>query len=363
MALERAIACTVDEIAAVIAREGIECDFVHGGTLAVAQTPLELDHIRAQVETERAWGMGPDDVRLLSAEEVRARIAVDGALGARYFAHCARVQPAALARGLADAAERAGAVIYEHTRVEEIRPGIAVTASGTVRARHIVRATEGYTATLPGMRRVLVPLGSSMIVTEPLDQATWRRIGWEGGETLHAGQHRYVYLQRTADGRIAIGGRGVPYRFASRTEQPSSPPQRTIDALRARLTQLFGGLEGIGIDQAWHGVLGVSRAWLPAVGLDPGTGIAWAGGYVGQGVAAANLAGRTLRDLLLGRETELTRLPWVGPIGRPWEPEPLRYIGIHAVHSLLASADRRESRTNRPAPETKLARLISGQDL
>ena len=363
VALEHAIAHTVAEVGAVVAREGIDCDFIQGGTLMVAQTPLELERVRAVVAADHAWGVGPDESALLSAQEATARVAVDGVLGARYFAHCARVQPAALARGLADAAERAGAVIHEQTRVTEVRPGVAITPGGTVRARYIVRATEGYTARLPGLRRVLVPLGSSMIVTEPLSEELWRRIGWDGCETLHAGEHRYVYLQRTADGRIAIGGRGVPYRWGSVTEQKSRPPERTVNALRDRLARLFPALEGIGVDQAWHGILGVSRRWLPAVGLDRETGIAWAGGYVGEGVAAANLAGRTLRDLLLGEDTELTRLPWVAPIGRQWEPEPLRYIGIHAVNSLLVSADRRESRTSRPAPETKLARFISGQDL
>ncbi len=363
VAQDRAIADTVAEIGAVIAREGIDCDFVHGGTLLVAQTPLELDGVRAAIEADRAWGMGPQDSVLLSAGEAAARVAIDGILGARFFVHCARVQPAALARGLADAAERAGAVIHEHTPVAEIRPGVAVTPGGTVRARYIVRATEGYTAKLPGLRRLLVPLGSSMIATEPLSASTWQSIGWENRETVHAGQHRYVYLQRTADDRIAIGGRGVPYRFGSVTDQSSTPPERTISALRARLAGLFPALDGIGIEQAWHGVLGVSRQWLPAVGLDRDTGIAWAGGYVGEGVAAANLAGRTLRDLLLGQDTELTRLPWVGPIGRSWEPEPLRWIGIHTVNSLLVGADRREARTNRRSLETKLARFISGQDL
>ncbi len=115
------------------------------------------------------------------------------------------------------------------------------------------------------------------------------------------------------------------------------------------------------VSAAWQGVLGVSRTWRPAVGIDPARGLAWAGGYAGDGVAAANLAARTLRDLILGRETELTRLPWVGPLERNWEPEPLRYVGIHAVHKLLGAADRRELRTGRPSVFARVAGTISGR--
>jgi glycine/D-amino acid oxidase-like deaminating enzyme len=369
VALGRAIANTVDEVRRVVEREDIRCDFVHGGSLHVAQTPLQLRRVRARVDDDRAWGMGAEDSLLLDAEQTSGRVAVDGVLGGRYFAHCARVQPAVLARGLADAAERAGVVIYEQTPVARIRPGAVSARGGTVRARHVVRATEGYTARLPGLGRTLVPLNSSMIATEPLADSTWKAIGWDGCETLLDGQRRYVYLQRTADGRIAIGGRGVPYRYASAAASESAPDRggppspRTVASLRARLTRLFPELDGARIASAWQGVLGVPRDWSPTVGFDSATGLAWAGGYVGEGVAGANLAGRTLRDLLLGHDTELTRLPWVGPFGRSWEPEPLRFIGIHAVNALLMSADRSESSSGRSAFAARLAHLISGHQL
>ena len=283
-------------------------------------------------------------------------------VGARYFAHCARVQPAALARGLADAVERAGVTIHEHTPVTRIEPGAVDAGGAVVRARQIVRATEGYTARLPGLRRALLPMNSSMIVTEPLAESTWKTLGWEGCETLHDGHHRYVYLQRTADGSIAIGGRGNPYRYGSASDREGPLPAGTIAALRGRLARLFPALAGVPVAGAWHGVLGVPRDWSPAVGIDRGTGLAWAGGYVGEGVAAANLAGRTLRDLLLGHDTELTRLPWVGPLPRNWEPEPLRFLGVHVVNTLLAAADEREDKTGHPALAARLAQVISGRD-
>ncbi len=362
VALDRAIADTVAEIGDVVEREQIRCDFVHGGTLHVAQTPLQLERIRAVIEHDRSWGMGPEDSTLLDAREAAERVAVDGVVGARYFAHCARVQPAALARGLAEAAERAGVTIHEHTPVTRIEPGAVHAGSAIVRARHIVRATEGYTARLPGLRRALLPMNSSMIVTEPLSESTWKTLAWDGCETLHDGHHRYVYLQRTADGRIAIGGRGNPYRYGSASDREGPLPAGTTAALRGRLARLFPALADAPVAGAWHGVLGVPRDWSPAVGLDRATGIAWAGGYVGEGVAAANLAGRTLRDLLLGHDTELTRLPWVGPLPRNWEPEPLRFLGVHVVNALLAAADRREDASGRPALTARVAQVISGRD-
>jgi glycine/D-amino acid oxidase-like deaminating enzyme len=357
----RAIQATVDEIGAVVEREGIDCAFHKGGSLNVAQTLLELERQRALIAEDREWGLTEADSVELTATQTRARIAVDGAIGARFTPHCARVQPARLADGLAAAAERAGATIYERSRVTTIAPGRVETAEGAITARYVVRATEAYTSGLPGLRRQLVPLNSAMIATEPLDVATWAQLGWDGAETLLDGRRRYVYLQRSGDGRIAIGGRGVPYRYGSRTDREGPLPARTAHELRRRLVELFPVLAEAGIAAGWHGVLGVPRDWSPAVGLDRPSGLAWAGGYVGEGVAATNLAARTLRDLILGRETELTRLPWVGPLARQWEPEPLRFAGVRSVNALFRRADAREAHTGRDALAGKLAGVISGR--
>jgi glycine/D-amino acid oxidase-like deaminating enzyme len=225
----------------------------------------------------------------------------------------------------------------------------------------VVRATEGYTAGLRGCRRTLVPMNSSMIVTEPLDEGVWREIGWSGGELLSDGAHVYAYLQRTADGRIAIGGRGVPYRFGSRTDGRGETAAGTVASLRAKLHAMFPAAAGANIEHAWSGVLGVSRDWCATVDADPATGLAWAGGYVGEGVAASNLAARTLRDLILGKPTSLTALPWVGRRPRLWEPEPLRWGAVRGVYALYRQADRLERRTQRPSRLARLVDAVSGR--
>jgi len=361
LALERAIQETVDEIGRAVERERIECGFVKGGSLVVAQTEPELERVRAHVEADRAWGLEERDSVLLDAAQLGERVRVQGARGASFTPHCARVQPARLVRGLAEAAERAGAVVYEQTPVLAVEPHLARTPFGDVRARWVVRATEGYSVGLPGLRRAVAPINSSMIVTEPLGADAWAELGWQQAETMLDGRHLYAYLQRTPDDRIAIGGRGIPYRFGSKTDREGPPAERTVWELRARLRDLFGAAADVPLAGAWHGVLGVTRNWLPAVGVDRKTGLAWAAGYAGEGVAASNLAGRTLRDLLLGERTPLTELPWVSPPARPWEPEPFRYLGIRAVHGLYAAADASERRTGRRSRLEQLANLVSGR--
>jgi glycine/D-amino acid oxidase-like deaminating enzyme len=188
-------------------------------------------------------------------------------------------------------------------------------------------------------------MNSSMIVTQPLPDAVWDEIGWDGAETLADGAHAYCYAQRTSDGRIAIGGRGVPYRFGSRTDSAGETAPQTVEALTHLLHDMFPAAREVPIAHAWSGVLGVPRDWCATVGLDPVTGLGWAGGYVGDGVTTSNLAGRTLRDLILGHDTSLTAMPWVGRRVRQWEPEPARWIGVHALYRAYRLADARESRT------------------
>jgi glycine/D-amino acid oxidase-like deaminating enzyme len=360
-AMARAINATVGEIGAAVVREEIDCDWQQGGSLTVAQSEPQLARLREQLAHERRWEGEECGWRLVERDELRERVAVRDGVGGLYTPHCARVQPAKLVTGVAAAAERAGARIFERSAVSALGPGRAQTARGSVRARYVLLATEGYTANLPGRRRSLLPLNSSMIVTEPLPRAVWSRLRWNGAETLLDGSHVYTYSQRTADGRIAIGGRGVPYRFGSRTDREGPVPAQTVAELRERLGSLFEGLEKIGVARAWHGVLGVARDWCPTVGFDAAAGFGWAGGYAGEGVAASNLAARTLRDLVLGRDSDLTRLPWVGEGARPWEPEPLRFLGARGIYGLYRLADRRESATGRESRIADAADLIAGR--
>jgi glycine/D-amino acid oxidase-like deaminating enzyme len=361
--LRAAMRASLDEVERVTAAEGIDARLVRGGMVYAARTPAQLSRLKAHVVEEQQEMGGDPDTVLLSAAALGERLYIAGALGGSFSPHCARLHPARLVRGLAEAAERRGVRIYESTRAADIGAReVTVAGVGSVRAKWVIRATEGYTAQLPGLRRTWLPMNSSMIVTEPLPQSVWDEIGWSGIETLGDMAHAYLYAQRTSDGRIAIGGRGVPYRFASRTDNAGETAPQTVEALTQLLRTLFPATRDVPIAHAWSGVLGVPRDWCATVGLDRSSGLGWAGGYVGDGVTTSNLAGRTLRDLILGRDTELTRLPWVGRRVREWEPEPARWLGVHALYRAYRLADARESRAGSSTSRIALvADVISGR--
>ncbi|WP_019171408.1 NAD(P)/FAD-dependent oxidoreductase [Pseudaminobacter salicylatoxidans] len=340
--MQRAMYGTVDEVVAAAEAEGIDADILRVDNLTVATNKPQLDRARAEYEEAKAWETPADRIAFLSAAETRARINVRNVQGGYILRGMARVQPAKLVRGLAGTVERLGVPIYEQTTVLALEKGKVTTDRGNVRAPIIVRATEGFTAGIPGNERLWLPLNSAQIVTEPVSDALWAEIGWKGHELLGDTAHAYCYAQRTREGRITMGGRGVPYRYGSRTDVRGQTQQETIDQLHGILIRLLPQTRSLKIDHAWCGVLGVPRDWCTTAGLDEATGIAWAGGYVGLGVSSSNLSGRTLRDLILGRDTELTRLPWVNRRVRKWEPEPLRWLGVHSMYQLYRIADARE---------------------
>ncbi|MFF5427022.1 MULTISPECIES: NAD(P)/FAD-dependent oxidoreductase [unclassified Streptomyces] len=364
--LQQAMNATVTEVLDVLDTEKIDADQHRGGVLEVALTPAQLARLKAFHATEAAFG--ETDRELYGARETARRIRVAGAVGSSWTPHGARIHPVKLVQGLAAAVEALGVTIHESTPVTEIRPKHAVTPYGTVRAPYVLRCTEGFTASLSGQRRTWLPMNSSMIATEPLTDAQWESIGWDGRETLGDMAHAYMYAQRTADGRIALGGRGVPYRFGSKTDNDGRTQARTVEDLRDILVRLFPQLAGLGIAHAWSGVLGVPRDWCATVTLDRSTGLGWAGGYVGSGVATANLAARTLRDLIQqdsgqSGPTDLTALPWVGHRVRKWEPEPLRWLGVHTLYAAYRAADRRETTTHAATTDrvASLANRLSGR--
>ena len=332
----------VDEVIDVARREGIDADIIKGGNLEVARTAAQAVRLRAEVAEDRHWGI--DGIEILSGSEAAQRVRVDHLVQGSFNPHCARVQPAKLARGLADVVERLGVTIYEQSPVTRITPGRAETALGVVRAPIVLRATEGFTARMRGLRRRWLPMNSAMIATEPMSESLWETIGWAGCETVGDLAHGFFYAQRTADGRIAIGGRAVPYRYGSRIDNDGAVGQGTIDYLTGVLRTVLPQTREVPIAHGWCGVLAVPRDWSASVQFDRATGLGEAGGYVGHGVTATNLAGRTLADLVVGRSTPLTDLPWVGHRSKAWEPEPLRWLGVRGLYTAYKGADRHEDR-------------------
>ncbi|MEV6928881.1 FAD-dependent oxidoreductase [Dactylosporangium sp. NPDC051485] len=357
LALNAAMEASVDEVGRVAAAEGIDCDYAKGGTVVLARTPVQLE--RARHEAEEAAGYGID-LRLLTAAEAAERVGATGVLGATFTPHCAAIQPAKLVRGLAAACERRGVRIFERTPVTRIARRRAETPHGTVRAPIVVRATEGFTPRLPGLRRAIAPVYSLMIATDPLPASFWSAAGLAGRETFSDHRHLIIYGQRTADDRLAFGGRGAPYHYGSAIDPAFDLEPRVFAGLRRVLGELFPALGDVPVAHAWGGPLGIARDWMASVGLDTATGLAWAGGYVGDGVGTANLAGRTLADLIRRIDSDLVGLPWVGHRSPLWEPEPLRWLGVNTSLRVMTAADASEARTGRPSKRAALMSRVLG---
>ena len=351
IAMRTAMVATVDEVGRVTAAEGIDCDFERGGTLVYARSRTQLAAARAEVEGAKRFGV--DQLELRDAP------GASGSLGAMYDPACARLHPAKLVRGLARVLERRGVAIYEQTEVTRWSSGEVQTSRGTVRCATVVVALEGYAATLPQTHRAVLPLYSLMIATEPLDDATWDAMGVSHGQTFSDYRHLLVYGQRTADNRVAFGGRGARYHFGSAIHSQYDRVPVVFEHLRRTLAELFPQTADATVTHRWGGPLGVPRDWHASVRLHPGR-IASAGGYVGDGLSTTNLAGRTIADLVTDTASSLTRLPWVGHDSGQWEPEPLRFAGANLGLVAMTAADAEERITHRASIAAKLVAPLTG---
>jgi len=361
IAMYRAMQATVDEVGRVAAAENIDCHWAKGGTVQLARSATQLERAKAEVAEMREYGFAEDDLVLLTESEARARVAASSVLGGTYTPHCAAIHPARLVRGLARVVRERGVKLFERTPVTQIAPRTLRTTRGTVTADYVIRATEGYTPALPGLHRAVIPVYSLMIATEPLPDSTWEHIGLDGRPTFSDGRHLIIYGQRTADGRLAFGGRGAPYHLGSAVRPSFDRAPAVFAALRRTLGELFPSLGDVAVTHSWGGPLGIPRDWCASAGLDRDTGLGWAGGYVGDGLATTNLAGRTLADLILGTGSDLTRLPWVNHHSPDWEAEPLRWLGVNAGLHTMGWADRAEGRTGRASRAAQvMGRFLGG---
>lgn len=362
MRLVRKVFDTVDEVGRVAADASIDCAFERGGALYLARNEAQRIRQLKTIEHERELGLTEDEIRLVSASEARAMVGATDVRSGIFFSPAAALDPAGLVRGLADVVEQRGVTIYEQSEVTHVSPGCVKTAGGTLLADIVIRATEGYTSQMAGEGRSMVPLYSLMVATEPLDDAIFDEIGMTERTTFADDRYAVIYGQRTADNRLAFGGRGVPYVFGSRIDPAVERHAPTHELVERTLVELFPILADVEITHRWGGVLGAPRNWTPSVNLDPSTCVGSLGGYVGEGVCAANLAGQTMAELIIDLHVrdndandELTSLPWVNVPSRKWEPEPLRWLGVWGTRRVMQYADgveyssRRESKAGRIA--------------
>lgn len=345
----------VDGVGEWASRLGIDADYVKAGSTTLARSSIELSRAREHLESTRAIGLDH-----LEWREPHHTLNSPGALGATWTKDCARIHPAKLVRGLADALEQRGVIIREQTEATSIRPGIVHTRLGSVKADVVIEAMEAYRSQLPGLTRMTLPLYSLMIATEPMSDSVFDDIGLAMGETFADYRRLIIYGQRTADNRIAFGGRGAPYHFGSRIKPGYDRVPRVFDRLEETLRGLFPQMGNTAISHRWGGALGIPRDWHARVHFDPTTGIGRAGGYVGDGVALSQLAGFTLADLATGTQSARTRLPLVSDHWPKWEPEPLRWLGATAGIAGTALADRIEAKTGKASLVGRMIDPLTG---
>lgn len=338
MALQRAMFDAIDEVGRVSAAEGIDCDFAKAGFLNFTTNEGETTRIKAVLDGIHELGFSEDDYRWLDSDETDAKVRIAGARGGCYSPHGAALHPAKLARGLAQAIERLGVSVYERSTVRGIEPKLVVTDVGRMHADVVLVCTEGTTRHLDDVRRRIVPMHSMMIATEPLPAATWQEIGAADRVVFGDARRILSYTQRTADGRIALGA-GGRYVYGSRVIRYFDHASPDFDLAEHVLTEFFPMLRGVRITHRWGGAFGVTRDWQPFVRFDEAAGRGAAGGYAGNGVAASNLAGRALAELVLGERSERMEHPWIQHASPAWEPEPLRWMAINAMLKVGRAAD------------------------
>jgi len=353
--LQRLLFDTVKEVGRVTELESIDCHFDQSGQVEAAVLPAQLLRARENVDFMHGVGFGEEDFRWLTAQQVREHINIDGVLGGMFMSHCAAIHPARLVRGLADVVEAQGVKIFEHTAVIKLDQQGFTTAAGRVKAGVTVLATEGYTGSIKGLGRKLIPVHSMMIATEPLSEQQLAETGLDRRYVFNNLDHLTTYGQLTAEGRIAFGCRGS-YLYGSKVRFHFDPADAEFDLIWEVLLKFFPMLRGSRYTHAWGGAMGVSRTVRPSVCFNKEKRFGWAGGYFGNGVGATNLAGRTMADLILERDTDRVHTPWVNPDRereldkKLWETEPVRWLGINARARLMHWADRAERTNSVAAP-------------
>jgi glycine/D-amino acid oxidase-like deaminating enzyme len=361
-AVHDAMVATVDEIGRVVNAEGIDAQYQKDGELSLAVGKHQLPALDAVQRTYDRLGV-PEFAHRLDEAAAKERLDVAGLVGGIWFPATAAVHPGRLVRGLARAVERKGAAIVEGTAVTNVRTGARPaleTNRGTVGAGVVVLAGESYLSGLPGFTRAVLPIYSLIVITEPLTDAQLAEIHWTHRAVVHSQALTVDYLSRTQDGRVLFGGRGAPYHYGSAIRPEFDRHRPTHERLRQSIVEWFPSLAGVRTTHAWGGTVGVPRDFIPTMAYDRATGIATSHGYTGEGVAATNLGGRVLADLITGAESELTRLPMVNHRTRAWEPEPFRFLAARYLQYASLKLDERGARSGRPLTGRTLAERLIG---
>ena len=336
----------LDEIEASIQRYGIRAGFERSGEVEVATVPWHLQELEDSLEAHQGVG---DDVELLDADQMRARVQSPTYLGGLMRYHdAALVDPARLCWGLRAAAEGLGAAVYEQTAVTAVssdRSGLSVsTSGGTIRSDRVLMATNAYPGPVRRPRRYVIPVYEQVLMTEPLSTQQLNSIGWEGREGIGDASNQIHYYRLSEDNRILWGGFDAIYHFNSGVHPRHDQSDYVHGGLASTFFETFPQLEDLKFTHRWGGPIGTTSRFSAAWGTSHGDRLAWVAGYTGLGVGASRFGARVALDLVLGQKSERTELEMVRKKPLPFPPEPLRWAGVTLTKRAMHRADRRDGK-------------------
>jgi glycine/D-amino acid oxidase-like deaminating enzyme len=342
-----AISASITGIGQFCEAHGIDAWFKRSGYMYAITADAHEKLCEEMVELALEVG-APDELRELTAAEVRARCASPAFRGGVFMRDGASVQPGLLVRGLRRVVLERGVTIHEGTTVTRLEagpPAVVATARGTVRAKHAVLALNAWATGWPQLERRLVAWSSYIVLTAPAPERL-AAIGWTGGELISDFRTSLRYFRTTRDGRIAFGGGGGRARPA--IDDAFTHDTRAVMEAAQGFRLMFPTFADVPLEDAWGGPIDVSPTHLPVFGsLEPGN-VHFALGYTGNGVAPTHLAGQVLADLVTGRDTDAVRLPMVNPKPRLFPPQPLRSWGAAVVRRAMIAKETAEEQGRRP---------------
>jgi glycine/D-amino acid oxidase-like deaminating enzyme len=333
------------ELVAFVRDEGMDAELEATGTLLVASAPHEVDELRRHAEESARHG---GSFRFLDRVEVQALQPSPRWLGGIRSGgdECVMVNPAKLAWGLAAAAERRGALVFEHSRVAALRRRaggvtVSVHGGGAVEAGHVLVATSAYSAWLRRLNPLFVPVYDYVLMTEPLTAAQRASIGWRDRFGMSDSGNQFHYFRLSADDRILWGGYDAVYHPGNRVQPSHDLRPATFGVLARNFAATFPQLDGIRFTHRWGGAIDTTTRFSVTFGDVMGGRVHYALGYTGLGVGASRWAAGILRDRVLRPESDLLRLRFVRSAPLPIPPEPLRTPVVNAMRDAVIAADAR----------------------
>ena len=341
----RAIASSIQAIGEFCERSGIDAWYRHGGYMYAITAAAHEKLCEEMVALAREAGAA-DELRELTAEQVKARCASPAFGGGAFMRDGASVQPGRLVRGLRRVALERGVRIYENTPVARIDGTNAMTPNGIVRASHAVLAVNAWGVGWPQLNRRLVAWSSYIVLTAPAPERI-KEIGWTGGELISDFRTSLRYFRTTNDGRIAFGGGGG--RARRTIDEKFTHDTRAVNETAEGFRLMFPSFADVPIEDAWGGPIDVSPTHLPTFGRAGDANLYYAAGYTGNGVAPSHLAGQVIADLITGADTDNVRLPMVNARPPAFPPEPFRSWGAAVVRRAMIAKETAEEHGREPS--------------